>query len=515
MFDIRTTFLLIIVVNFSLGLTILSAAASERDSGLYKVSFANIFHGFGYLFFIISNLYFKNIFVWMGEVFIAIGIVVWYGALCQFLKVKQPITLLVAVVFYNSIISWIFVDEKNNRIIFNSISIILIEIIFLYTLISKQKSINGRGKFLVLISVFVNLIILLYREEFSIFGGTIKYLFDHGSSQSALYVSVLTTLILFSLGFVLMTKERTDFLNKELILKDSLTGLWNRRRLDEVGKLEVARHIRYGTPASLALIDIDNFKKINDRYGHNVGDDILKKVSTSCAKIMRDTDILGRWGGEEFMVIFPGTSMSDLIHAAEKIRVTINEIEIEPGEKISASIGLSSCLSYDTWECWFERADAALYQAKFLGKNIAKLDIPVVFEKNYLLIEWGREFETGHQDIDIEHHRIISLINKWIKIQKENCTKKILIETLEVIQHEITYHFDREDIFLAKENEVISSSHREMHSHLVHRFYFLIESFKKDAISLDAISQFVVYELCAQHILINDRKFLREVSVVA
>jgi diguanylate cyclase (GGDEF)-like protein/hemerythrin-like metal-binding protein len=512
MFDIRTTFLLIIVVNFSLGLTILSAAASERESGLYKVSFANISHGSGYLFFIISSLYFKNLFEWMGEVFIAISIVVWYGALCQFLKIKQPVILLVAVVIYNSTISWIFVDEKDSRIIFNSISIILIETIFLHTLLSKRKSINGRGKFLVLASVFINLIILLYREEFSIFGGTVKYLFDRGPSQSVLYVSVLTTLICFSLGFVLMAKERTDYLNKELILKDGLTGLWNRRRLDEVGKSEIARHIRYGTPASLALIDIDNFKKINDQHGHNVGDEILTKVSASCAKILRDTDILGRWGGEEFMVIFPGTSMSDLMRAAEQLRTVIHEIEIEPGRKISASIGLSLCLSSDTWESWIERADVALYQAKSLGKNIAQLDIPVTHEQNYSLIKWGGEFETGYQDIDAEHYNLISLINNWIKVSKENCTKNFLFEHLDVIRREICSHFDREDIFIADKNEILSAPHRGMHTHLIQRLDFLIESFKKEVIPLETISQFVIYELCVQHILIDDKKFHREIS---
>ncbi|WP_028534721.1 diguanylate cyclase [Paludibacterium yongneupense] len=505
MFDIKTTFLLIIVVNFSLGLTILPAAESERDSGLFKVSLANITHGLGYLFFIMSGQYYKDPLVWMGEVFIVISIVVWYSALCQFLKIKTPVIILALAVLYNAVVSFIFVESKEGRILFNSISIIIIELLFLFTLLSNRKSIKGRGKFIVLLSVFVNLLILLYREEFSLSGGTVKYLFDRGPSQAALYVSVLTTLICFSLGFVLMAKERTDYLNRDLILKDSLTGLWNRRRLDEVGRSELARHIRYALPTSLALIDIDNFKQINDRHGHRVGDEILAKVAAACVKKIRDTDVLGRWGGEEFMAIFPGTSVSDLAYAAEQIREAVNGIEIEPGKKVSVSIGLSSCLSSDSWESWFERADAALYHAKSEGKNTAKLDFPTIYENGLMLIRWGNEFQTGISSLDEEHSTIISMVNDWIRLPKEEHTKNFICKKLEVIRTDIGNHFKVEEKTLFSDHDSEDGGHKNMHDHLDARFRFLIDRFNNGLISIDTINQFIIYELCVQHILIYDK----------
>jgi diguanylate cyclase (GGDEF)-like protein/hemerythrin-like metal-binding protein len=512
MFDIKTTFLLIIVVNFSLGLTIWPAAASERESGLYKVSFGNITHGLGYLFLILSGTFFKNVFIGFGQVLISVSVICWYSALCQFLKIKNPATILVSTVLFTACISWVFADLNVLRLVFDSAAIIFIEGLFLYSLISHIKLIRGRGKYLVFISVIVNIIILLARAEASLFGGAVKYTFDQGIYQSALYVSILSTLLCFSLGFVLMTKERTDFLNQQLIRKDSLTGLWNRRHLDEAGNAENARHIRFGVPSSLAMIDIDNFKQINDQYGHQVGDAVLVKVANCCVKTLRDTDVLGRWGGEEFMVICPDTTMQNLTQVAEQLRAAVSQIEVVQGKNISVSIGLSSCLGSDTWESWFERADKALYDAKSLGKNIVSMDFPFFHEDNRLLIKWGKAFESGIELLDRDHFNIISRINDWIRLPKEECTRHDLCDRLLAIRQEILVHFEQEDRFFAEKTGADSLVHHAMHQHLVQRLDFLIERFNRDVISLEALSHFVIYELCVQHILIDDKTFSRRLA---
>ncbi|KAF1852427.1 hypothetical protein Lal_00037158 [Lupinus albus] len=373
MFDIKTVFSLIVVVCFSLGLTILTAASSEQQSGLYKVSFGNLILGSGYLLLILSAIAYRQQLLWLGLMLVCISAVVFYGALCQFLKLKIPRLIVALIVLYNAIVGWFFIDEDELRLVLTSVAIIGIEGILGYTLISYWKEIKGRGKYLVLMSVIVNILIVSIRAAATLLAGAVTDVFDEGLYQSLLYVSMLSTILCWSLGFVLMAKERSDYLNMELILKDALTGVWNRRYLNQTGSSELSRHKRHGKPAAVAVIDIDNFKKINDQYGHPRGDEILIKVASACLNVIRDTDTLGRWGGEEFVAIFPGTTIESLTPIAEKLRATVNQIEVEPGKKISISVGLALCGSTDSWESWFERADSALYQAKAMGKNMVRL----------------------------------------------------------------------------------------------------------------------------------------------
>lgn len=505
LFDIRTTFLLIVVVNLSLGLTIWPVAASEKDSGLYKISHANILHGLGYLAFVLSGLLFKGLMVWLGEVQIALSIVLLYAALCEFLKIRIPVRCLALLVFYNAVISLVFVDNKSGRIIFNSLSIIILEAFFLHLLYSNWASIKGRGKILIGISVAVNLLVLLYREEYAMFGGTVKYLFAPGPTQAALYVSVLSTLICFSVGFILMTKERTDYLNKALILRDSLTGLWNRRRLDEVGVAEVARHHRYGVPSSLAIIDIDDFKNINDRFGHQKGDDVLRKVAAACQARLRETDLVGRWGGEEFMVIFPGTPVMDMHQIAEQIRTAIGNVQLESGQQVSVSIGLAACLSADSWESWFARADAALYQAKRSGKNRSMFDFPISHHNGVVRVDWTKAFETGIPAVDHAHFDLVTAINHWIDSAHRPESMARLEQELETVQTQIVAHFEQENRFLDACGTEDAARHKAEHAALVQRLRFLTTRFRDGTLSLEALSQFIVYDLCAQHILIRDK----------
>lgn len=503
MIDLKTIFFAFFIIYFSLGISIFSTASSERESGLYNISFGNIILGLGYLFLIFSDIHFRHAFIWLGLMFTLIGTVFFYGALCQFLKIKIKLNLIFAVIAYNALGVWIFIDNDDLRLQLNSSSIIFVEGLFGYILVSHLKIIKGRGKYMLFTAFIVNIFALLLRAGFSIFSETTMHLFDQAGYQSVLYVSMLSTILYLSMGFTLMTKERTDYLNQELILKDSLTGLWNRRQLNKIGALEMSRNHRYGTPAALCLIDIDNFKQINDQYGHQRGDGILVAVSDACLAIIRDTDILGRWGGEEFLLIFPGTTMLEITRIAEKLRVAVNNIQIEPGKKVSISIGLSLCLSSDSCDSWFGRADAALYQAKSMGKNMAYLGFPTTLIGDKLLIKWGEEFETSDKNIDAEHRSMIVLVNDWITHYKEIGTTILVCVHLEELWKKFMSHLTRLDDFFEEIAGETLTYHHDRRQHLSQRFDFLMNQFKKKSISLEILSHFVVYELCVQTVLLH------------
>jgi diguanylate cyclase (GGDEF)-like protein len=162
----------------------------------------------------------------------------------------------------------------------------------------------------------------------------------------------------------------------ELATVDPLTGVANRRLLEQRLTYEFARYKRYGRTLALAMIDIDHFKKVNDTYGHPVGDKVLTLVGQTLRSITRATDLVGRYGGEEFMVIAPETPSEHSKVLAERIRSIVSRRSGEPEAKalglppITVSVGVaSSDLNPATQEDFVKRSDEALYRAKREGRD--------------------------------------------------------------------------------------------------------------------------------------------------
>jgi diguanylate cyclase (GGDEF)-like protein len=153
---------------------------------------------------------------------------------------------------------------------------------------------------------------------------------------------------------------------------DALTGLFNRRAATEVLSKERARALRQRTPLSVLMLDIDHFKRINDRWGHAAGDGVLLALADVLRQELRTNDVGVRHGGEEFLVILPGTSGSQAFEAAERIRTEIGRLAIPLEgaiESITVSVGVATFDGLETDDALIARADAALYQAKQSGRN--------------------------------------------------------------------------------------------------------------------------------------------------
>lgn len=156
---------------------------------------------------------------------------------------------------------------------------------------------------------------------------------------------------------------------EELWMTDHLTGLHNRQSVDQLWEREILRSTRYGDIFSVLLIDIDLFKRVNDEYGHLVGDEILFQFAQLLKQVSRDTDHIGRWGGEEFIVLIPNTNLSSAVLMAEKLRETIEQFKFSTVGSLTASIGLATYRNGMSQEELFRVADRALYQAKARGRN--------------------------------------------------------------------------------------------------------------------------------------------------
>ncbi len=163
-------------------------------------------------------------------------------------------------------------------------------------------------------------------------------------------------------------KVKNDQL-KRLAITDQLTQLYNRLKLDEVLGYESARSQRDKTPLTVAIIDIDKFKLVNDTFGHQVGDKVLIGVADVMLKNSRSTDILGRWGGEEFMLILPNTSLKHALLQTNKLREIIEKSNFSPVKQVTISMGVACCEGFVCQQQLIELADNALYEAKENGRN--------------------------------------------------------------------------------------------------------------------------------------------------
>lgn len=166
--------------------------------------------------------------------------------------------------------------------------------------------------------------------------------------------------------------QKTSALREEEARTDFLTGLLNRRYImNMLEDLQQQAH-REGIVFSLMLLDVDHFKTINDQYGHDIGDLVLTRIPEILRKCTRKTDILGRFGGEEFIVILPETDLSEAKQISERIRIAVSEEQIMCQTfniVVTISIGVTTWKANDTYETLYRRADKGLYEAKYAGRN--------------------------------------------------------------------------------------------------------------------------------------------------
>jgi diguanylate cyclase (GGDEF)-like protein len=183
----------------------------------------------------------------------------------------------------------------------------------------------------------------------------------------------MTAASLASHAAIALENARLHRVVEKQALVDELTGIANRRRCEEALATEIARAERFGTPLSLVLADLDDFKAVNDKHGHPVGDDVLRRFTSVLRAMSRETDLAGRWGGEEFLILLPGSDVDGGAQLAERMRRGLAGIG---SPAVTCSFGVAQYTRGQTPEALFLAADRALYGAKRLGKNRVEADAP-------------------------------------------------------------------------------------------------------------------------------------------
>jgi two-component system, cell cycle response regulator len=195
----------------------------------------------------------------------------------------------------------------------------------------------------------------------------------------------MTAVSLASHAVVALDNARLHRIVERQALVDGLTGLANRRQCEDTLAAELARVERFGGPLAVVVADLDWFKDINDRYGHPAGDTVLREFAALLLETLRDVDLAGRWGGEEFLLILPGTDLAGGAQVAERIRVALAgrivlSVDGTP-IPVTASFGVAATPPAKTVSELFAAADTAMYEAKRAGKNQVQTSLEPVAQQ--------------------------------------------------------------------------------------------------------------------------------------
>jgi diguanylate cyclase len=195
------------------------------------------------------------------------------------------------------------------------------------------------------------------------------------SDKAQMFSFIATTGLVSALAFVLANRTESQRRKLELLAtRDPLTGAYNRRVMTEELGIAVEAFKRHRTAMALIILDLDHFKQINDQYGHAEGDKVLIAFTQLVKQSTRSADRFFRYGGEEFVLLCPAVSATDLPSIAEKLRLRIN-MDLQCGDSgVTVSLGATVLRDGEDWQSWLRRADTALYKAKAAGRNVVMID---------------------------------------------------------------------------------------------------------------------------------------------
>ena len=271
-----------------------------------------------------------------------------------------------------------FIDSFSARVGFVGLLLGLQATWALVAVLERRHAIVGRGLWLLAGGLGLDALVLGVRALLAVsMPGAVTSMLQGSAVQTLTFLGSFSVVLISSMGFVFMSRDRADESNRILAALDPLTGVANRRSLIAALDRDVARAVRMRESIALMMVDIDHFKDVNDQYGHPVGDQVLCNVVNVLRKRVRAQDLVGRYGGEEFMVLLPDTSLAgaeqlahELCQAVAQSRCQVNGVA---GDGLAVTVSIGVFGGYleptDNWDMLIAAADRALYQAKNNGRN--------------------------------------------------------------------------------------------------------------------------------------------------
>jgi len=343
-----------------------------------------------------------------------------------------------------------------------------------------------------------------------------------GMSDTSQLFTIVGAVFTVSFYQFALTHSESDLEAKSVVLResleevhrlanqDNLTGLMNRRHLEARGQLEIERARRYGLRFSGIMFDLDRFKDVNDHFGHEEGDRVLQRASAIATLHVRSSDLVGRWGGDEFLVLLPQTDLDGATVSAENLRKAMNDVQ-ERERMTTGSFGVAEWLPEESFAAFFGRLDGALYSAKYGGRNhVAFSEDGSRKPRPVAHIDWNGAWDSGDPMIDRQHRRLLDIANEIVSLSLTGTQREQALGLLEELLREIREHFDYEESVLEHVHYSGIDEHRRLHRLLLNRALELRGSVLRGESQTIAVFVFVLDVIVVGHIQDEDTGYFDE-----
>jgi len=325
------------------------------------------------------------------------------------------------------------------------------------------------------------------------------------------------------LYFISQIQNITDrkILESELVkqaTEDMLTGVSNRRRFYDMAEREIIRGGRYNDPMVILMLDIDHFKRINDTFGHGVGDEALKRMAKACKNGLRSIDVFGRLGGEEFGALLVKADASLGRQVAERMRRSVEEIVLPTDQglvRFTVSIGgVAFADNHQTLGYRLQQADEALYLSKSTGRNRVNLtdDLTLpekveTLQTGFIRLEWNKAYECGSEVINEQHRNLFLYANSLLSAMISGQEKDICLQYIHDLIAGIREHFITEEQLIKAAGYPNYEEHKQIHRELNEKAEQMAKTLQAGQLNIAAVFQFLAVEVVKQHLLTEDRRY--------
>ena len=375
---VPTMLAMIIASSLMMAASMAVVGWGRRRDGLGRWAAALLVNAIGHLLIMLRGLIPDVLSIVVGNLMLSSVFVGMIAAVYQFQGRPVRWARLLAPPLLALVFVSVFIDNFPARVSFVGLVIGLQAVWALLAALSHRHATVGRGQWLLVAGLLLEAVVLGVRALVAISTHSeATNILQSSALQTLTFLATFSVVLVSSVGFVFMSRDRADENNRVLAALDPLTGVANRRSLIAALDRDVARAQRMREPMALMMVDIDHFKDVNDRYGHPAGDRVLCSVVNVLRQRVRAQDLVGRYGGEEFMVLLPDTGLTGAQQLARALCKAVEESRCPadgvpgPGIAVTVSIGVfgGRLESGDSWDMLIAAADRALYQAKNNGRN--------------------------------------------------------------------------------------------------------------------------------------------------
>lgn len=382
MLDIRTLVVMLVISSLLMAVTLMVGIKAGRPAGFAKWNTGLCLIALGWVLVAFRGVLPDIIAIAFADGLITVGLCMEVAAIVEFGggSVRRLLLFAPGILVFALLIPLTANYAHTTIVMTTALDVMFCAIAMAALRLGPQA---GRGRWIIAVPCLATMLMITMRAvEVGLGAALYTSVYVGSPLQELTFISLMASTVVVPVGFLLLHRERDETELYKLATIDMLTGLYNRRAFIDLAGREIARARRQKSPFAVLMIDLDLFKRVNDDYGHQAGDQVLADFAAVAMHCVRTEDLVGRYGGEEFCILLPGATIQPAITIAERLR---GEVSLRPLGNLprvtTVSIGVAACCGADavSLDAALARADEALYRAKHEGRDrVVGLDVAPV-----------------------------------------------------------------------------------------------------------------------------------------